>query len=391
VAVRILRQPLLAFGVALTIMISPILLHMAVAPLHLETWIAAAVFWAYYFYLRGSFIGFVSSLLFACCCGEQAALICIALGLALVVTDEDRARGRKFGWSSFLGGIAWILLALFVIQPLNRHSGKFNIFAYNYAQWNIQSAAQLPGAVLSQPMLVLSCFSDAGRWVRVAALIGFPLFLTLFSLRTAILLLPLPVYFLMSDQEYFLYFHAYYFTFAFFAAYLALIYLFARPAVADRFRLLLVLLAATFLVNLVLVCDTCGFYNFLTAVNDETMNVQLHEIFPKIPTDATVYTCHRYSAYLSNRENFVIGDLKDPNLNFDEMVDARIEDTNVRADQIDYIVCDFLTDQCGWRMPFTDAPEVKQRELNVRHLIESGRWQLFWNGGTVVILKRAGA
>ena len=68
------QRPLVAFVVALLALASPLLVHMAVAPLHLETWVLAAVLWSYYFYLRNKMAAFLASFGFAVCCGEQAAL-----------------------------------------------------------------------------------------------------------------------------------------------------------------------------------------------------------------------------------------------------------------------------------------------------------------------------
>ncbi|MEJ0000684.1 MAG: DUF2079 domain-containing protein [Verrucomicrobiota bacterium] len=80
VARELTQRPLIAFIVATLALVSPMLLHMALAPFHLETWIAAAALWAYFFYRRNNLPGFLVALLVAVTCGEQAALIAIALG-----------------------------------------------------------------------------------------------------------------------------------------------------------------------------------------------------------------------------------------------------------------------------------------------------------------------
>ena len=51
----------------------------------------------------------------------------------------------------------------------------------------------------------------------------------------------------MSSQEFYLYFHAYYYTYAFVAGYLGLLFLLARREAADRLGI--ALLAGTFFFN----------------------------------------------------------------------------------------------------------------------------------------------
>jgi hypothetical protein len=86
----------------------------------------------------------------------------------------------------------------------------------------------------------------------------------------------------------------------------------------------------------------------------------------------------------------VMGDLRDKNLDFDAMLNARFAETNVHPEQIDYIVCDFLNDQCGGRQTGYDPDMAKRRAENVDHLLESGQWQTFWLQNNVIILKRTG-
>jgi len=385
VAGDIIRRPLVAFCIAASALASPFLLHMAVAPCHLETWIA--VLWSYFFYLRNNMVGFCVSLGFAVCCGEQAALIYLALAAALLLIDDGIAWRKRYGMIALGAGFAWILLDITVVIPLMRRSQIINIFAYNYSQWNIKSAFDLPMAVVMHPLQAITLLTNPLRWMHVAGVIGLPLCMALFSWRSLVLLAPLPFYFLMSDQEFYLYFHAYYYSFAFFAGYLGLLLFVGRRDVADRFAM--VILAGTISFNIFLLCCATGFYMQFDAGRDNNFSNTLHEVFEKIPPEATVYTPHRYSAYLSNRQYMVIGDLRDEHLDFQAMMNARFEETNVHPEQVDYIVSDFMTDQCGWRNGFLNADLTQRRSDNIDSLVQSGQWQIFWQQNDVVILQRA--
>jgi hypothetical protein len=72
------------------------------------------------------------------------------------------------------------------------------------------------------------------------------------------------------------------------------------------------------------------------------------------------------------------------------MLDAKFSITDVHPEQIDYIVCDLVTDQCGWRREGIDSEGAKLRAANIKRLIDSGQWELFWRQSDVVILHRAG-
>jgi uncharacterized membrane protein len=387
IAGDLLRQPLAAFCVATAAMASPLLLHMAFSPFHLETWIAAGAFWSYFFYLRNNLAGFLASLAGAVCCGEQAALIYIALGVALLAVDDGLAWRKRYGRVALLAGLTWIILAVMIVAPLARGSRSFNIFAYNYSQWGIQSVLGLPLALARHPVRALALLASPVRWAHVAGIIGLPLLGTFFSWRSLILLAPLPVYLLMSDQEFFLYFHAYYYSFAFFAGYLGVVLFVARRGLADRLGL--VILAGTFFVNVLLLCNVAGFYFQLSAGAEPEFTAMLHQEFDQIPPEATVYTPHRYSAYLSNRQNMIIGDLRDT-VDFNAMVNAQFAETNVRPGQVDYIVCDYVNDQCGWRQSTFNPAMIQVRTANVDRLLHSGEWKLFWSQNDVVILRRSG-
>jgi hypothetical protein len=388
VAARVLGRPLVAFCVASGALVGPYFVHMAMAPAHPETLIAAAAFWGYYAYLRRHLAGFIAALLFAVCCAEQAALIFAALGVALLVVDDGHPRRRLFGLVSLGGAIFWILLDLLVISPLaNNRPAIGSVFAYNYTNWDIKSPAGLPAAILHHPGLALGLLFYPARWVRMLMLVGLPLPAAFFSRRSLLLLLlPVPAYLWMSDQEFFLYFHAYYFTFAFFAGWLGLIFFLDRHARAPRpeFFTLMPMLA----INIGLVCAAIGYYFQLLGGVDDDFSRTLRQEFARIPADAAVYSPHRYSAYLSNRVFLVIGDLREPNLNFNAMLDARYPATNVHPDQIDYIVSDFFTDQCGWRQGFMDAAQFKAREDNINALVATGGWKIFWQDNSAVILQR---
>ena len=387
VAWHLLQRPLVAFCVATAALASPLLIHMALAPFHLETWIVAAAMWSYFFYLRNNRVGFLASLFFAVCCGEQAALIYIALGASLLLVDDGLDWRKHYGKVALLAGFTWILLDVAVISPLARGSHPFNIFAYNYAPWDIKSVSGLPLAVALHPVKAIAFLTDPFRWEHMAEIIGLPLFAAMLSLRSLLLLLlPFPLYFLMSSQEFYLYFHAYYYSFAFFAGYLGVLLFLARRPGGDRGTI--ALLAGLFFFNVVLLCNASAFYFQLEGGRDNNFSETLHEIFDKIPPDATVYTPHRYSAYLSNRENMVIGDMRDEHLDFKAMMDARFASTNVRPEQVDFIVCDYKTDQCGWRLAYLNADMTRNRTENINRLLAGGQWRTFWSESDVVILQR---
>jgi uncharacterized membrane protein len=387
VAHDLLRRPVLAFCIAAAALASPLLLHMALAPLHLETWIVAAAFWSYHFYRRNNLIGFCAGFLFAVCCGEQAAMIFASLGLALLLIDDGLEWRRLYGLIALVAGVVWVLAAAFIVEPLARSaSAQFNIFAYNYTQWHIRSLAGLPAAVALQPRMACGFLVNPYRWEHVLEVIGLPLACALLSWRSILLIAPVPIYFLMCDQEFFLYFHAYYYSFAFVAGYLGLLFFLARRAETDRVTVSVV--ALVLLSNIVLLCTTSAFYINFAQCRDDGFTGTLRAAFAKIPPAATVYTAHRFSAYLSNRENMVIGDLSEEHFDFDLMLDARYGETHVHPDQVDYIVTDFITDQCGCRQGGYDPAVGKRRADNVNALVQTGEWQIVLNLNNTVVLRR---
>jgi len=386
VALEILKRPLAAFMVAVAAVTSPMLLHMGMGPVHPETWVLAAVFWSYLFYLKNRVTAFWISFLFAVSCSEQASLIYIALGVTWLLVDDGVAWRKRYGKFALLGGLVWLVLALAVILPSMRQPGQTNLLVYNYLKWNIHSAGELPGALAQNPLKVFDVLRDPLHWFYMAEFVGFPLLLAFFYLRSAILLAPFPIYFLMNDHQFYLYFHAYYFQFAFFAGYLGLLFFLSRWNLTTRLGITVIVI--TGLVNVLVLCNMAQFYVRFDAASDPVGSKELHEFFAKIPPDAAVYTPHRYSAYLSNRENMVMGDLSQEKFDFKAIVDATSGTTDVHAAQIDYIVCDLENDQCGWRHTGLSPGDTKRRADNINQLIKSGEWKMVWNKNDVVILQR---
>jgi uncharacterized membrane protein len=379
--------PRFAYLIAALSLISAFLLHNAMAPFHFEGWIAAAALWSYHFYLRNNLPGFVISMLAALSCGEQASLIFIALGISLLVVKDECAWRRRFGLVSLLGGVLWLVLAVAVISPLAAQSTSFNIYAYNYTQWGIKSAAGLPGAVLHDPGLALKYFFAPWRWLHLISVVGL-LLVTAFCSRRSLLmlLLPLPAYLLMSDQEFSLYFHAYYYSFIFFAGYIGLFQLLRRFGPDGQ-----VGISGLSLVGLMAILTLCFassyYYQLFTAV-DEPFSTMLRQEFAKIPENATVYGPHRYSIYLGNRINFLMGDMPPENTDFNDMVESQFAKYNVHAEHIDYIVADFWTDQCGWRRGFLSQQDSQRRRDAIDRLVAGGQWEIAWQVNDTVILER---
>ena len=379
------QKPRMAFVVAGTALTSAFLIHMAMAPFHLETWIAAAALWSYHFYLRNNLAGFLISLVVAVCCGEQAALIYVALGASLLLVEDGCAWRKRFGFVSLVFGLLWIVLAVGIVGPLASRNHPFNIFAYNYTPWGVKSAAGLPGAIALHPGKALGFLFSPDRWGHITSVVGLLGVSAFLSRRSFILLAPLPAYLLMSDQEFFLYFHAYYYSFIFFAGYIGLLMFLRHRDPGDRVST--VLLSVYMVASLITLCGATGYYFQLFGGVDEPFSTTLRNEFAKIPSSAAVYAPHRYSVYLSSRENLVIGDLRE-NLDFDTMLNAEFDKTNVHPEQVDYIVSDFLADQCGWRLGFPNASQHQARRDAIERLVASGNWTRFWQDNDVVILRR---
>ncbi len=397
VALEILRRPLPAFLIAAAALVSPMFLQMAMAPFHPESWILAAVLWSYYFYLRNQPRAFWISFILAVISGEQAALIYAALGIALLLSDDGIAWRKRYGIWALAAGAGWFLFSTGVLVPLMRSPDQHNLVAYHYAGWGLESgasdrrietASDLAAAVPEDPFMALTLLLNYNRWLHVLGIVGAPLLLAFLSRRTLILLLPFPVYFLMSSQEFFLGFHAYFYEFAFLAGYLALILFLKNWEVATRLGM--TVLATTAFLNVLLASSVVGHYGELWGGENAPLTDALHDIFDKIPPEAAVYSPHRFSAYLSNRTDMVMGDLREEKLDFNSMLESRYGTTNVHSDQIEYIVCDLQNDQCGWRQGGYKKEDTKNRADNLNTLLQTGQWKVFWSQHDVVILQRKG-
>jgi hypothetical protein len=86
----------------------------------------------------------------------------------------------------------------------------------------------------------------------------------------------------------------------------------------------------------------------------------------------------------------VLADLPGDKSTLENEIATRYGTTNVRPDQIDYVVSDLWNDQCGWRQAGQETAAMKQRSAFVQRLIASKQWQMFWTKDDVVILKRVG-
>jgi hypothetical protein len=139
-----------------------------------------------------------------------------------------------------------------------------------------------------------------------------------------------------------------------------------------------------------LLCLAASFYLNWLDCREDAFTAGLRGAFAHIPVEATVYAPHRYSAYLSNRENLVMGDLKDEHFDFDLMIDAEFFYTNVHPRQVDYIVVDCINDQCGCRQGGYDPVASRRRSDNINSLLQSGNWQMVFNQNNTVILHRTG-
>ncbi len=391
VAREISGKPLAAFLIAGSALASPLFLHMAAAPFHPETWMAAAILWSFYFYRRNRPAGFWISFFFAVCCNEQAALVYVALGIAWLLVNDGVAWRKRYGKFALAGGLAWLAFAMGVVTPMMHSPGQQQVLSYHYDNWgaDVKSAPQLAGAILGSPGKAASLLLSPDRWWYIAEIIGLPLLLVLGSRQALLLLLPFPFFFLMKDQEFFLYFHAYYYQFVFLAGYLALIYFVTRWDITTRVGA--TVMAVTIACNMVLLSPAiCEYAGFAAGADDGFSDV-LRQVFAQLPTEAAVYGPHRYSAYLSDRPDMVMGDLSEENLDFKKMLDQRFDVTDVHPEEIQYIVCDLMNDQCGWRLGGYDADKTKRRADNVQRLISSGQWTLLWSQQNVVILHRVKA
>lgn len=382
-----LKGPLLACFFAAAVILNPMLLRMAMAPFHPETWILTAMFWSYYFYLCNRPIGFWLSFAFAVSCAEQAALIYIVLGIALLCTKEGLPWKKLYGKFALIGGLGWICFSLFLLFPLMRHSDQCNVFAAKYSDLGVDSIWSLLGLMVKKFPTVLTKSFAFDHWKYIAWMIGLPLVFALTSWRSLILLAIFPLYWIQNKVEFFLEIHDYYFQFVFFASYMGLLFLLERwNQSARRSVAVLILIVCAAGIHLGIVFNS--FEYELTAGQDDSLNSEFRKVFSTIPINAGVYGPHRYSAYLSNRENFVMGDLREKDLDFETMVNSRFSTTTVHAEEIDFIVCDLANDQCGSSQWMSSKEDAEQRNKNIQRLQKSGRWQIYWDQDDVVILSR---
>lgn len=386
---EVLKQPFTAFLVALSGLLNPMLANLACVPLHPELFILPAVFWSYYFYLRDRPRCFWLCLIFAVCCGEHAAIIYVALGVALLFGEKRLAWGRRYGWFALAGGVCWLLFTMCVITPLFHSPGQYDNFASKYSDIGVSTPYQLVKRVVTDPGVLASKILDWKHWERSLGTIGFSLLFVFVSWESALLLLPLPLFWLMNNNELYLLIHAYYFQFLFFAACIGVLTFARRWGISTRIgRIALILLVVSN--GLFLTYEQWVLSKRHHAGGEEDINTAIRQEFTNIPVEAGVYAPHRFSAYLSNRVDMVMGDLKDEHLDFESMVNARVNETTVRAEQIDYIVVDLISDQCGLRLTMANQEQSQRRHDNIQHLLDTGRWELFWNEHDVVILRRVG-
>ncbi len=379
---------LTALLVAMLALTSPLLYEMATAPFHPESGILAGALWSYFFYRRNHLLGFWLSFAFAVSCAEQAALIYIALGLALACAEDGLAWRRRYAKFALIGGGVWLVLVMGVLIPAMYRPGQLNVMEYHYFDWGASSTGQLAVAVAHDPLRAMGYLLNPARWLYVLELVGLPLVFAFVSVRSLVLLAPFPLYFLLSDHEFFINFHAYYFVFAFFAGYVGLVTFLARPNIASGRRR--ALLAAAFAINLVSLYPVVGFLSALLASRDTALDQPLHVAFDALPKDAVVYTPTRFSAYLSNRPDIVVGDLAEENFDLNQRLKDEFAFTQVRPEQVDTIVCDVVNDQCGPRTTGFNPAKAKIRAATIQRYLRNGAWQLFFNQNNVVILRRTG-
>lgn len=387
IAEEILQKPKTAYLIAAASLLNPMLANNAIIPLHPEPWIMPAFFWSYYFYLRNRPAGFWLGFLFAVCCGELAAITYVALGIAWLFGQKRFDWTRRYGWFALAGGLAWTLFTMGWLMPFFRTAEQFNNFGSKYSEIGVATPLQLLHVLLTNPQLILSKLLDGVRWLRALTIVGPALFLSVASWESTLLLLPLPLFWLMNNGELFIQIHTYYYQFIFFASILGLIAFMRRWEYSTR-------VGKTVLISVLsLNCLFLAYqYTIMTALyhgdGEEALNTELRREFARLPVNAGVYAPHRHSGYLSNRVNMVIGDLAETPFDFDAMLNARLAETTVRPDQIEYIVVDQITDQCGSRKRLLDTAASQKRHENIQKLLDTGRWQIVYNQEYVVILQR---
>jgi hypothetical protein len=242
--------------------------------------------------------------------------------------------------------------------------------------------------VLEHPLQALAKMLNPDHWFSVGILVGLPLLFALFSWRSLLLLAVSPLYFLMNDGQFILPFHAYFHQYAFVAGYIGLVLFLARHDISTRIGTTVII--SVLLVNFLCSISSFGIYSGLWTGRDKAYKTQV-EAFAKIPRDAGVYGPHRFSEFLSNRQVMIMGDMHDEDFDLDRVINAKYNVTHVLPGQIDYIVCDVLSDQCGWRKNGYNPDYTKIRGKNLDRLILSGKWKLIFDEEGVVILHRVGS
>ncbi len=204
-------SPAYSFLVSILFIVNPLVVHMIFAPFHPEVWAGTACAALLYFYQKNGQIGFWASAAFAVSCGEFDAPTLIAIGLFIYVSQDELPWRKTYAKNLLIAGFAWLFFAEVLFTPLFHDPAQRSPITVHYENWNVHSVYQLPMAILSDPGKMFSMLFSPYRWGLVTFLVGFPIFFILASPRTALIMAPFPLFFLMIDREFYLYFHSYYF------------------------------------------------------------------------------------------------------------------------------------------------------------------------------------
>lgn len=376
-----------AFFVAFIALISPFFFNLALVPFHPEILMLPFVFWAYYFYQRNRVIGFCAMMGLAMSCTELAALIFISLGIGLLMDSRGSVEKKKFAFLALASGVFWIVfyfewLLPAIYQPIQR-----NLFLEHYSQLGFSSPFDLIRFAAKHATLFVFAPFDAERWLHVVEIAG-PVFVLALASWESFPILFLPSYsvFLMDADRFFFRHHAYYFQYAFFAGCLGLICLLThleKRSILKRISCVVILI-----MTLLTTFDAWIYADQNPQYRRDEFNGKLISIFDAIPRSAGVFCQHRYSGFLSNRVNMVMGDLAELNVDFDALIERRYPETNVHSGQIDFIVCDLRSGQCDQRELSFVLDEYNKRKTAIAALLQSGTWRVWWQQNEVIILKR---
>ena len=340
--------PRYSFFICICYLINPLVLHMVFAPFHPECLIGATfIALLYAFQKNWSRLSWIL-IIFVLGCGEEAAPTLIALGLFLYFSRDELPWRTNYARRFLFSGILWLILAEFVFLPLFRNPELQTNVVSHYDNWNVKSDGDLPLAILSNPLMALSLLFSGLRWGYFSFLVGLPMLFIPCRPRTILILAPLPIFLLMSDREFFIYFHAYYFQFVLLSATVAMIQLLQR---LQSSRIIQFTILTTLSINIFLTFLNSQYYTLLFQKKDDPYETgMLHQVFDSIPKNACVYAPHRYSVYLSARPDMIMGDLQDPsfpNFNFYTYAEGKYPSTQLHASKVDFIFCNIATDQCG--------------------------------------------